>query len=404
MTKTRLLLVLPGLLLMVSAALALQPMESSLLNASTNLGTVYQRYYLAADGVISPGCSTACGASGVNCETATASCKLTWNSAKQGYRGYTENNANWANGGDGKTFFSLFDYATSSAGFYAATGGVVNPGQTDSWFAATCVGTVGSSCLGNATATDASTHPVASTPVGTISNIAGLRPIPVPRVGGYDRATGVISLGWDPAGSMVGDTSQVARYSLFYALSDRSGTTCAIPAFGTGMVALGDFTGTSAQVNVSQLGLGSAPDKCVTFALKLRFLDALATPVYTRFFSANGQTTFLGLGGLAANVTDIAARRVGARAVSISWRTSLEDGLVSFNILRSVNGGAYEQVGTIAAKGTASKYTYMDSKLPVARGPVTAMYKIQTVDTSAAVAEYGPVKADLGAEQHPGRH
>jgi len=405
MTKMRLLLVLTGLLLVVSTALAVQPFESSvLIGSSTALtGTVYQRYYVGADAVISPGCTAACGTSGANCETATASCKMTFNSAKQGYRGYTENNANWANGGDGKVYMSLFDYATSAAGFYSATAGVVNPGQTDLWYNATCTGTVGASCLGNATVADASTHGLPNTPVGTLANVAALRPIPVPTVVGYDRPAGVVHLNWQPA-SFIGDQTGAVRYSLFYALTDRSGTTCAIPAYGTGFVALGDFSTTTADVLLSQLGQSTAPDKCVTFAVKLRYPDAAGLPVLSRFFSANGQTTFLGLGGLAANVTDIAARRIGARAVSISWRTSLEDGLVSFNVLRSVNGGAYEQVGSLAAKGTASKYTYMDSKLPVARGPVTVMYKIQTVDTSAAVAEYGPVKADLGADQHPGRH
>jgi len=393
MMKMRLLLVLTGLLLVAGTVLAATPFEAALLNEATNLGTVYQRYYLAADSVIGGGVTAACA----SVDTVDPrSCKLTWNSAKQAYRGYTENTSNWTNGGEGKTYYSIFDYASSTAGFYAIVGGVVNTGQKDSWFSANCTGTVAASCIGQGTSADASTHPVASTPVGTITNVGGLRPIPVPTVSGYDRAAGNITLNWVPAGNVVGDTSAPISYSLFYALTDRSGTTCTVPAFGTGFVALQDFGAPGAVVNVAQLGLGAAPDKCVTFALKLRFADALTLPVYTRFFSANGQTTFLGLGGLAGSVTDLNARRVGARAVSISWRTSLEDGLQSFNVLRSVNGAAYEQVGTVAAKGTPSKYTYMDSKLPVERGPVSVMYKLQTVDSSAQVAEYGPVKADMG--------
>lgn len=378
------------------------PFESSVLEVAADQGVIYQRYYTPTKSEINPNCTGACGSAGANCEPfGTPSqnyCRLSFNATRKGYRGYTENLFNFG-AANGTTFYSVFDFekntgAGNHQGFYAWTSGPISEGDTDSWFALDCTGTIVAGCLGNGNGANARAETggvPASSGGPAIANIGGLSPIPVPKAAAGSSGDS-FNLSWN-AISSVGRAGGVAPAG--YEVWGARSANCASAATAGQFEFVKLVAGTSTTVNLSEVpGTGSA----VTFALKIRYPNALGgTIVATRFLSANSQC-FLG-SGLSANVYELSAKYAGKTNVEVGWKTSLEDGVRGFYVSRATTqNGPFTRVSElISAKGEASAYSYIDT-IQVPAGTVKATglwYKVETIDIDDNAVEYGPVKAQL---------
>lgn len=408
-------LILLGAMILLASAPVLaqsQAFESAVLQTGSLTGTVFQRYYAPTKAAISPGCSTSCGASGVNCDLTDAAqpaCKLTFGAkGLGGYRGYTEDIFNFgANFGD--NFYSVFDYEANAGtgthtGYYAWTSGPVANGATSLWNVADCTGTNGSACLGNSTSSNAVAQ--TNTPQSTIGAVGGLSPIPVPKAFDIDGdgnaytkggVKGTFQVKWD-AVTATGKAPGVAAagYDLYFSKS--SGACGTAP---TQFTFLKTVTATQAEVGFAEVGLSSATEAaCVTFALKVRFpANSTGAVITSKFLSANGQS--FGTSG-AATVYDLSAKFIGRTNVEVGWKTSLEDGVQAFNVLRATSAnGAFQKIGTVPAKGTASSYSFIDT-LQAPAGPVAVsglFYKVEAIDMDNSATAYGPVKVTLGQDR-----
>ncbi|RMF75963.1 MAG: hypothetical protein D6738_02530, partial [Acidobacteria bacterium] len=221
-------------------------------------------------------------------------------------------------------------------------------------------------------------------------------------------STNPINLDWDAA-SATGDSGtfpSTAEYDLYYAKDDNSDGVCS--ARTAPLTFLKQVAGTSTTVTPAEIGEADGNPTCVAFALKLVYpAVGGATKITSRYFSRVGQAINLNGGATAAEVYDLAARRIGGLQVEVSWKTSLEDGVVGFYVSRALTeNGTFERVsGLIPANGEPSAYNFVDSIDPSAfQGRVAASglyYRVETVDIDDNTKPFGPVKADLGAA--PGR-
>lgn len=423
MKKLGLILVAAALLIVAVPALAdNQAFEASVLQTGDlGAGTVYQKYWTAGKPDINANCGPpagTCGASGASCQTDSLGqlvCPLTY-SAKNagGYRGYSENLFNFGDTASGTTFNSTFEYQTGAGsathtGYYAWVTGPVNAGETSTWNATSldCAGSGGSACFGVGTSNNSKDY--TGTPQGTITKKGGLSPIPAPRAFDIDGdgnaytkggVKGTFQLKWDAVTS-VGKAAGASPtgYDLYFA---KTAGACGAQPAETAFTFLKTVAQAQAEVGFAEVGMTSATDpSCVTFALKIRYGAAASNVVISRFLSANGQS--FGPGS-AATVYDIAAKYIGRTNVEVSWKTSLEDGVQAFNVLRSTSqNGAFQKIGTVPAKGTASSYSFIDT-LTAPAGPVAVsglFYKIESIDIDNSATAYGPVKATLPVQERP---
>ncbi len=421
MKKLGITLVAATILVLAIPAMAdLQPFEASVTQTG-DLGalTVYQKYWTSAKPDVSSNCLGACGTNGVNCDNTDPNqpvCKLTY-SAKlaNGYRGYSDNIGNYGDAAAGTVFQATFEYETNAGaanhtGYFAWVSGAVNVGDTSAWNASAldCVGSNGTSCIGQASTN--TSRATSNTPIGTIGKLGGFSAIPVPRATDIDGdgnaytkggVKGTFQIGWDAVTSS-GKNPGLAPLGYDIYFSKSTGACGTAPA-SNGFTFLKTVTTAQAEVGFAEVGLGSASDPaCVTFALKVRFGATSDNKVIvSRYLSANGQS--FGTAG-AASVYDVAAKYIGRTNVEVSWKTSLEDGVQAFNVLRATSqNGAFQKVGTVPAKGTASSYSFIDT-LTAPAGPVAAtglFYKLEAIDMDNSATSYGPVKATLPVQERP---
>jgi hypothetical protein len=312
--------------------------------------------------------------------------------------------------------------AGNHAGYYVWTQGAVNEFDLGLWNDAglNCASTsVDTTCLGNGNADNSvDVGGVPSSSGGpTLNNVGGFRPIPVPRAFDIDGdgnagtkagVKGFYQLAWDAAASLGKNPGRApAGYEVWAAKSTGSSGnpgSCTPPTQAAFLrVVQVPATPTQAEITDAQLvsaGVGPlGPTDCVTFALKVRFGATLnATPIVSRYVSANGQS-FFGTGGLSASVYELAAKYAGKNNVNVSWKTSLEDGVRGFYVSRATTqSGEYTRVSElISAKGEPSAYSFIDTIQPPA-GNVKATglwYKVETIDIDDNAVEYGPTKAQL---------
>lgn len=361
---------------------------------------VYARTYNPGFATVSPGLG-ACNSSGtiVGRDDATRSCQLKFNSAGLGgYRSHSDDIFN-DNGTSGQRRIVVFDAVSgtnaSRVGYYFIAGrSVSQTGDPNSAHnTAGCTGSLAQTCVGQGNNSNASGSAIANTPLGTISNGGGFRPIPVPLVTSANRTTGDIVLSWAEASS-VNDVLAIA-YELVGVAKDAASPPASEAEY---TVPLGSFSAPGATVNTSAFGFGPTVPKIYYFAIRLVYPSAGGTRVASRFLSANSAgVTF---GGLAATVTNIRAKLVGGQGIAVSWDTSLEDGVKGFYVTRSfTQNGTYERVsGLVAAKGQPSSYTFIDTNVPAGQVRATGVYyKIDTVDVDDQLQSFGPAKADLSA-------
>lgn len=396
----KLLISLGIVLLFTGAAMAQQSYTGSVLSGDATLQVFHRIWHPAVDSV-SPGGDTNCTAGNqfVGFDAATRSCEskfFTPKTGATGYRGYIEDIGN-----DGKPAgdvrYIAWDAQTgggsaSHTGYYFFAGKAVNIGETSTWNGANCAGTAAATCLAQGNDSNAAGSSVGNTPLGTVANINGFRPIPVPTVQSVNKATGDMVLTWQAASDANG-TGQLS-YDVFGVAK----TSCTAPADTEFTGGIRNVVGTTTTVNTSAFGKGPNDPACYYFALKLHYPNAGVSVVTSRYVSANSQGVVFG--GLAATVTNIEAKLMGRSGVAVTWKTSLEDGVKGFYVTRSFTAtGTFERVsGLIAAKGQPSTYSYIDSAIPTlpAKGD-GIYYKIETSDIDNNIASYGPVKADLGS-------
>lgn len=396
MTKKMLL---GGLVVLVVAFAAAMPANAAaqafyMSVVTPQEGNQYVRYYQTGNDKVNPNCQFACSTPNV-CEAPYCR-QVQYNATAGGYRGYLEDIANY-DGVAGTNYLAVWDTEKgtggSHAGYYLFGGGPVSPGQTSAAFATGCTGTAAGTCLAQGNATNANGTAIPQTPLGTLNPVGGLRPIPVPKVSGVDTVGGGMTLSWEAATGLNG----AAGATIAYDVVGLAKTTCTPPAGDEFVGAPRRVSGLTTTFNVADFGNTPATPACYYFALKLVYPNAGATPVVSRFFSANSQG--VAFGGLSGSVVNIQARMAGRSGVAVTWNTSLEDGLQGFHVLRSFTiDGKYEAVSSlIPAKGEPSSYSYMDTALPQGKvGGTGVYYQIQTVDSSEQTALFGPVKADLG--------
>ena len=413
MRKTLIIAATAVLVLAVPQAFA-QVMESALQQVETQLtNTPYVRYY-TPDPIsrnVNPAGAETCPAWDGNPDPFINDdpenyCGAVYKSAGQAYRAYTENRDNFGGAPPGTIFYALWDYQEGSDGYYAWAANPVGTDETMNWKAVDCVGTTLGKCLGPLNDAYGAGSDIANVPGGTIAPLNGLRPIPVPRI--TNNSIDPINLDWDAA-TATGDTGgfpSTAQYDLYYAKDDTSDGVC--DARTAPLTFLRTEAGTSTSVALADIGEAQGNTTCVAFAIKLSYPEVGGqTHITTRYFSRVGQAINLNGGATAAEVYDLAARRIGGLQVEVSWKTSLEDGVVGFYVTRALTeNGVYERVsGLIPAKGEPSAYSFVDTLDPSSiRGPVAAsglFYKVETVDIDDNTTPFGPVKADLGTL--PGR-
>ncbi len=417
----RSLVVAMSLLFVTVPAFAdLQPFEASVTQTG-DLGaaTVYQKYWTGVKADVSSNCLGACGSNGVGCDASDPEqpvCKLTY-SAKgaNGYRGYSDNLFNYADADSGTVFNASFEYQSGAGlpnhiGYFAWVTGAVNVGDTSAWNAPIldCAGSNGSACIGQASSN--SSRATQNTPLGTIDRIGGFSAIPVPRAADLDGdgnaytrggALGTFQIAWDAVTSTGRNPgAQPLGYDVYYA---KSPGLCGTPPVETAFTFLRTVTAARAEVDYSEVGLSSPSETaCVTFALRLRFGSTSdGKIIVSRYLSANGQQ--FGTAEL-ADVYDLAARFIGRGRVEVVWKTSLEDGVQAFRVLRAMRSdGVFQPVATVPAKGTASSYSLIDT--PTApSGPVAAaglFYRLEALDMDNSATSYGPVKASLPTQDRP---
>ncbi len=376
-----------------------QPFEASVIQTGNqgNL-TVFQRYWTEVKPDVSPGCAGACGSGGANCDLtdpAQPTCKLSYNTTRNAYRGYSEQMLNFGSPGNGTVFNSLFEYQANAGsathtGFFAWARGAASEGETSLWYEPGCAGTNGTSCIGNPGTADAIDE--ANTPQGVIAKRGGLQPIPVPKASAQGTRDS-FPLSWT---AVTSDGKAAGAAVLGYDLYVAKTSACAAPTEAQ-FTFLRTVAGTSTTVTSAEAGLGA--DDTPTFALKIRFPGTFDGKVITtKYLSANGQCFGR---GLASTVYDLAARHVGGTNVEVTFKTSLEDGVQSFDIMRATTqNGEFTKVGNVAAKGEASSYSFIDA-IQVPQGQVRAtglFYKVVAIDVDNGTSSYGPVKASLPSQ------
>lgn len=392
------------------AVSAQTPFESSVHDfTSDSPGVIYQRYFAALSGGVNPSATNNCGANGANVEPADGIdyCKLVTRVVSTAfYRGYAENTSAFGIvPPDGQEYQSLFDMQTGAGtsahiGYFGWTAKTVNPSDTAKASDKNCVGTGSVSCLGNANranAVDRSGVPNHDGGGTGVDRIGGLSPIPIPRVNSFILASGAGVLGWDIATSNTGGKT-AAGYDLYSALTVPNGQGgCVLPSEAE-FVFFRSVATNSAAFNRSDLGSTPGDHKCVTFALRIKYGNNTNGPLFSRYLSANGQPIYLDGYGAAASVYDITARWSGASNITVSWNTSLEDGLRGFYVTRATLAqGPYVRVSSlIAAHREPSQYTVVDVVRwqGVQRG-TGLYYKIETIDIDDRAESFGPAKVRL---------
>ena len=382
------------------------PFEGGVIELGSDPGfSVYQRYYLPTQNLVSPGCEGSC----TSCDLATDGgpyCPMAFKSKKSNgsFRGYSDNLFNFNNANFGSMAYMLVDAeanggASNHVGYYAWTAKAVNDGDEGKWFDPNCTGTTAASCLGPASPSNASDVLYVPDNDGNgipgLQAIGGLRPMPVPRVDAFDGTN--FNLSWDAA-TPVGDAAE-AQYDLYYAVGAPGGGNCPEPTTAD-MTFLRTEAGNSTVVTMADVGLNSGDEQCVTFTLKLRY-PALSdgTELLSRFFSANGQTVYTGQGGLAVKIYDLTANWVGRNNVEVNWKTSLEDGVVGFYVTRSFTAdGNYQRVSNlIRANGEPSAYSFIDSVRARSGAVAGVFYRIEAIDVDDEVTLSGTTQLELPA-------
>ncbi len=94
-------------------------------------------------------------------------------------------------------------------------------------------------------------------------------------------------------------------------------------------------------------------------------------------YTATGFNTYLG-GVLPLQFSNFALRKSAGNAVQLSWKTSLEQNVSHFEILRSANGVAFTSIATVSARNTAVDNFYTLTDISPAKA--NNYYKILIVD------------------------
>ncbi|NJN64384.1 MAG: hypothetical protein HC882_05525 [Acidobacteria bacterium] len=405
-------------------------LESTLQNIDATPGIPYLRYY-TPDPVsrrVTPGGRSVCtpangldwlGPATPDLESTQNACGAAYKSAKRAYRAYSDALSNFPPAGVGTIFYVVWDMQSGTGadrtGYYAWAGNVAQTGRTYDAFNEQCTGVVSGVCLGpvNPASAAGTENPfvpgTAGTLDATLNPFGGLRPIPVPRIGN-DGATPVdpILLNWVAASGTGTLGGGVAQYDLYFAKDSTTDGACTARAGQFNFLKTVAETQTS--VALSEIGEAVGNPSCVAFAIRLRFPSAGGVnPIISLNLSRAGQAIVLDGGVTAAEVYDLAARRVGAAQLEVSWKTSLEDGVRGFYVTRSfTENGAFQRVsGLIAAKGEPSAYSFIDTAIAgnarIPAGVTGVYYKIEAIDIDDNVTPFGPVRADLGVQNRPGR-
>jgi hypothetical protein len=72
--------------------------------------------------------------------------------------------------------------------------------------------------------------------------------------------------------------------------------------------------------------------------------------------------------------------------VTIKWRTSSENQVVKFKIMRSMDDQSFSEVSTTAAKGQGEDYTFVDENV-MFKSTQTFFYKIQALRSDNTIIE-----------------
>ncbi len=356
------------------------------------------RYFLEGDARISPGGPGRCAGAAHTWIEEGRYCEERWRSNATtdaiGYLGFADNITNWD--GNFGVYQAAWDAETGTggadhAGYYAWMAKDVQlADNADRWVGDCQSGPNDQSCVGSANPVNAAGTDVPNTPLGTLSPIGGLRPIPVPLPS--DVSGDVITLEWEPATKIGSGATADIQYDLYYVVKDGS---CAAPTAAEYTNFLKTVTGVTTTVNTADLGFGAGEDKAVFFAMKLRYPNT-ATDVVTRYFSANSQCIAFGTFGV--EIAELQARHLGGTAVEVSWRTELEDGVVGFYVTRALAPeGPYTRVSPLlSANGEPSGYSFVDRiNLRRVSNVKGLFYQLEAIDVDDEITTAGPAEASI---------
>ncbi len=167
----------------------------------------------------------------------------------------------------------------------------------------------------------------------------------------------------------------------------------------TTMAPIYTFTATKAQLGISSgttfkfLGAYIA-----TSAFRSNEFIGDAGPAANPGFSdytATGFNTYLG-GVLPLQFSNFALRKSASNSVQLSWKTSLEQNVSHFEILRSGNGSAFSSIATVSARNTAVDNLYSITDLSPAKA--NNYYKILMVDKDGRKSVSEILKINLSSD------
>lgn len=398
-----------GLVLLVGLAPSAQAQpaifEASGFLTDTDVGTIWLRYFSTQPGVtdITAGGSDLACRGGFEVEGEQRYCGGNFRAKKQAYRWYADNVLNYG-GNNGDEYHAVLDYLDGDTGYYSwADKNVSNIATTD-WKTVDCQGLVGQDCLGPFNQDSAAGSDQTDVPGGPIAPIAGLRPIPVPKVVGTTPETGgveSIDLDWDDVNSIGKATP--AEYDVHYATDATGDGSCTPGAFTfLKTVSLSEAV-VDLATEIPEVDPGSS--NCVQFKVAIRYPAAGGTVEMTsRYLSGAGQAVIVDGGATLANIK-FTAIYLGNSQVQITVDVEGAKGDETIEVVRGLRAeGPFETVESFTPAPGDGSYPVVDTldRRAIAasqlRGATGLWYQVNVI-SGDKVDSLSPQKVEIEGQQ-----